>query len=64
MGVAGLVGSESAAYSVSKGAIRQLTKAVAMEIACKSTGVNAIAPRIIETQMTVETRTSNQRPSS
>ena len=59
-----LVGAESAAYSASKVKIGQVTKAMTVEVAGKSMRVNVIAPRIIETEMTVETRISSQRLSS
>ena len=57
-------GADSAAYSASKGAIGQITKAMATELAPKGVRVNAIAPGIIETEMTAVTRASNQRLSA
>jgi len=59
-----LVGADSATYSVSKGTIRQVTKAMSVEVEGKNGRGNAIVPGVIETEMTAETRTSNQRLSS
>jgi len=44
-------------YSAAKGAIVQLTKAMAVELAPHNIQVNAIAPRWIETDMTAPVRT-------
>jgi NAD(P)-dependent dehydrogenase (short-subunit alcohol dehydrogenase family) len=51
----------SAAYSASKGAIAQFTKALANELAPHGARANAIAPGIIETEMTTETRADPER---
>jgi NAD(P)-dependent dehydrogenase (short-subunit alcohol dehydrogenase family) len=44
------------AYAASKGAILQMTKALAHDLAPQGIRVNAIAPGVIETPMTVATR--------
>lgn len=44
------------AYSASKGAVKQITQALAVELAPKGVRVNAIAPGVIETAMTEVTR--------
>lgn len=44
------------AYAASKGAVLQLTKALAHDLAPDGIRVNAIAPGVIETPMTVATR--------
>lgn len=46
----------SGAYSVSKGAVAQLTRVLASELAADGVRVNAIAPGIIATPMTQVTR--------
>lgn len=51
----------SAAYSASKGAVAQFTKALANELAPHGARANAIAPGIIETEMTTETRADPER---
>ncbi len=43
-------------YAASKGAIEAFTKALAVELAPRNVRVNAVAPGIIETQMTAELR--------
>lgn len=49
-------GKGQTAYAASKGAIESLTKTLAREMGRKGVLVNAVAPGIIETDMTVETR--------
>lgn len=51
----------SAAYSVSKGALAQFTRALAVELAEDGVRVNAIAPGIIETEMSAATRADPAR---
>ena len=51
----------SAAYSASKGAVAQLTKALAAEWAPHGVRVNAIAPGIIATEMSAATRADPAR---
>jgi NAD(P)-dependent dehydrogenase (short-subunit alcohol dehydrogenase family) len=46
----------SVAYSTSKAALAQFTKAAAVELAADGIRVNALAPGIIETDMTTATR--------
>lgn len=55
-GLAGIVG-----YSPSKGAVKQLTQALAVELAADGVRVNAIAPGVIETPMTQATRESPEK---
>lgn len=55
-GLAGVVG-----YSPSKGAVKMLTQALAVELAKDGVRVNAIAPGVIETPMTVSTREAPEK---
>jgi NAD(P)-dependent dehydrogenase (short-subunit alcohol dehydrogenase family) len=48
-------------YSPSKGAVKQLTQALAVELAKDGIRVNAIAPGVIETPMTSYTRETPER---
>lgn len=48
-------------YSPSKGAVKQLTQALAVELAKDGVRVNAIAPGVIETPMTSHTREAPER---
>lgn len=56
VGVPNVVG-----YSPSKGAVKQLTQALAVELAKDGVRVNAIAPGVIETPMTSHTREAPER---
>lgn len=47
------------AYSASKGAIAQLTKALSNEWACKGINVNAIAPGYMTTKLTADMKEKN-----
>ena len=49
-------------YSAAKGAIVQLTRSMAIELAQHNIQVNAIAPGWIETEMTAPVRTSAMKP--
>lgn len=55
-GIAGVVG-----YSPSKGAVKMMTQALAVELAKDGVRVNAIAPGVIETPMTSYTREAPER---
>jgi len=48
-------------YSPSKGAVKQLTQALAVELAKDGVRVNAIAPGVIETPMTASTREAPEK---
>jgi len=48
-------------YAASKGAVAQLTRALAVELAADGIRVNALAPGVISTPMTKETREDPQR---
>lgn len=53
--IAGLVGSDSGVhYCMSKGAINQLTRALAFQMAPSNITVNAVAPGFVRTSMTVD----------
>ena len=54
----------SIAYTASKGAVAQLTKAMAVEFAGRGVRVNAVAPGFVETPMTEPTRNDLERMSS
>jgi NAD(P)-dependent dehydrogenase (short-subunit alcohol dehydrogenase family) len=58
MSVAG--GRNVAAYAASKGAILQMTRALAVELAADGIRVNALAPGVIDTPMTEATRADPQ----
>jgi NAD(P)-dependent dehydrogenase (short-subunit alcohol dehydrogenase family) len=53
---AGIVGTHAAAYSASKGAVRLLTKAAALELATDNIRCNSVHPGVIETPITAELR--------
>jgi NAD(P)-dependent dehydrogenase (short-subunit alcohol dehydrogenase family) len=56
IGIPGVLG-----YSPSKGAVKQLTQALAVELAKDGVRVNAIAPGVIETPMTAATREAPEK---
>ncbi len=56
VGIPGVLG-----YSPSKGAVKQLTQALAVELAKDGVRVNAIAPGVIETPMTATTRQAPEK---
>ena len=56
VGIPGVLG-----YSPSKGAVKQLTQALAVELAKDGVRVNAIAPGVIETPMTAPTREAPEK---
>lgn len=47
------------AYSASKGAVRMLSEALAVELAAHNIRVNSISPGFIDTEMTQEVRNAN-----
>ena len=49
------------AYTVSKGAVAQLTKALAVELAPQNIRVNAVAPGVVETPMTMQSGRDSDR---
>lgn len=51
----------SVAYTASKGAVMQMTKAMAVELAARGVRVNAVAPGFVETAMTRPTREDSAR---
>lgn len=51
----------SVAYSTSKAAAQMLTKALALELAVEGIRVNAVAPGVMETDMTASSRQNPQR---
>lgn len=53
--------ANSIAYTASKGAVAQMTKAMAVEFAPRGVRVNAVAPGFVETTMTQPTRNDSQR---
>ena len=56
--------SNSVAYTTSKGAVLQMTKALAAEMAPRGIRVNGIAPGVIRTPMTVETLADEKKRSA
>lgn len=51
--IAGLIGFEnSAAYCAAKGAVNNMTRQMALDYSLKGININAIAPGVIETEMT------------
>lgn len=53
--------AQAAGYSPSKGAVKLMTQALAVELAPHGIRVNAIAPGVIETPMTAHTRQAPER---
>lgn len=60
--VAGLVGGAATAYTASKGAVRLLTKATAVQYGKDGIRCNSVHPGLIETEMLNQVRASSPTP--